>query len=289
MSEAQLAPAHRGTESVQHVEVAWGKRRDSIEYCWIEAGDERAELHAARPRLLVFLHEGLGSLAMWKLFPAELCRALSCRGLVFSRWGYGTSSPRPPEVHWGPQFMHEQARDFLPALFRALQVDTDSEPPWLFGHSDGGSIALIHAALFPARVAGIIAAAPHVNVEPISVASIARTREAYLRGGLRERLARYHLDPDSAFWGWNDIWLDPVFRDWDIEALLPSIRCPVLAVQGVDDEYGTMAHVERIGAAVADSEIVKLPDCGHAPHRDQRDALITAVARFIERRQLAPR
>ena len=275
MSEP-LAKASRSAGPVRFAEVAWGARRDTIEYCWVDGA-------AAGAPLLLFLHEGLGSLAMWKVFPEQLCAASGCRGLVFSRWGYGASSPRPAALRWSPHFMHEQAREFLPAFLETLGIDAARTPPWIYGHSDGASIALIHAASFPERVAGLIVAAPHVFVEPVSVASIARTRAAYLAGDLRTRLARYHADPDSAFWGWNDIWLDPAFRTWNIEALLPSIRCPLLAVQGIDDEYGTLEQIERIGAAVAGAELLKLPDCAHAPHRDQCDSLIAAVTDFLGR------
>ena len=143
------------------------------------------------------------------------------------------------------------------------------DPPWLFGHSDGASIALLYAAAFPERVAGVVAVAPHVFVEDVSVASIEQARDAYAATDLRQRLARYHDDPDSAFCGWNDIWLDPAFRAWNIEDMLPRIRCPVLAVQGEDDEYGTMAQIDAIARRVPQARLLKLPACGHSPHRDQ--------------------
>jgi pimeloyl-ACP methyl ester carboxylesterase len=231
--------------------------------------------------LVIFLHEGLGSIAMWRDFPAKLCEALGRRGLVYSRPGYGKSTPRAPHETWGVDFMHVQARDVLTTLLAALDIDPKRERPWLFGHSDGGSIALIYASLFPDAVAGLIAAAPHIFVEDVSVASIAQTREAFLQTGLRSKLARYHDDVDSAFWGWNDIWLNPEFRAWNIEALLPQIICPLLAIQGVDDEYGTMAQIDGIARAVPQAQLLKLENCGHSPHRDQPQAVIDAVRSFV--------
>ena len=223
-----------------------------IEHRWL------APARRDRP-LMVFLHEGLGSVSAWRDFPDRLVDALGWRGLVYSRPGYGRSTPRPAGRRWAPDFMHRQARALLPALLAALGVDTAAEPPWLFGHSDGGSIALLHAAAFPGRVAGAVVLAPHILVEDVSVASIARAREAYLAGGLRERLARHHDDPDSAFWGWNDIWLDPAFRGWSIGQELAAIACPVLAVQGLDDEYGTLAQIRGIARRCAGARLLELP------------------------------
>ena len=263
---------------------------------WVEAiqGGERIVLEyrtisaAGDAPLVVFLHEGLGSLSAWRDFPDRLCKAGGLRGLLYSRAGYGRSTPRPHHVRWTPEFMHVQAREVLPELLAALEIDTRRSPPWLFGHSDGGSIALIYAATFPDRVAGVIAVAPHLFVEDLSVRSIERARDVYRNTDLRERLARHHADVDSAFWGWNDIWLDPAFRDWNIEALLPSIRCPVLAVQGYDDEYGTMAQIDRIPLGVPRARLLKLASCGHSPHRDQPEALIDAAVGFIAAHSAQP-
>lgn len=232
--------------------------------------------------LVVFLHEGLGSVAMWKDFPDRLCAAGGSggfRGLVYSRPGYGTSTPRAADVRWGADFMHRQAEHVLPALLAALDID---EPPWLFGHSDGGSIALLYAATYPDRAAGLVVMAPHLDVEQGGVDSIAKTRVAYLETDLRDRLARYHADVDSAFWGWNDVWLSEPFSRFDIRARLPSIACPILAIQGYDDQYGTMAHIDGIRDARPDTELVKLERCGHSPHRDRPDDVIAATVRFIE-------
>jgi pimeloyl-ACP methyl ester carboxylesterase len=242
-----------------------------IEYAWVGPATPAAPL-------LVFLHEGLGSLAMWKDFPQQLCAALGCRGLVYSRPGYGRSTPRPAGERWTADFMHQQAQALLPTLLAELRVN---EPYMLFGHSDGGSIALIHAASFAQRVRAAVVLAPHILVEAFGLASIRQARQAYLEGDLRERLARYHDDPDSAFHGWNEIWLSPEFEAWNITGLLPAIRCPLLAMQGEDDVYGTMAQIDGIEAAVPGTRLVKLPGCGHSPHRDQPAAVIEATREFL--------
>ena len=236
---------------------------------------------------MVFLHEGLGSLAMWKDFPSRLCAALGCRGLVYSRPGYGRSTPRAPAERWGVDFMHRQAYSVLPALLTGLEIDCESNPPWLFGHSDGASIALLYAARYPARIAGAILLAPHIMVEDVCIESIEKAREVYLETDLKQRLARYHDDPDSAFWGWNDIWLEPAFRAWNIEAELDAIRCPLLALQGLDDEYGTLEQIHGIARRVDRSEVLELPACGHSPHRDQAERVIEASAGFVARYRTA--
>ena len=250
--------------------VAEEGREVGIEYAWIEAGPAR--------RVLVFLHEGLGSVAMWKDFPARLCDTLGMRGLVYSRPGYGKSTPRASGERWPVDFMTRHAVEVLPALLAALHVPAR---PWLFGHSDGASIALLFAAAFPAAPAGVVALAPHLFVEEVSVRSIDAARAAYLETGLRSRLARYHDEPDSAFFGWNDIWLDPAFRTWNIEREMERIRCPVLAIQGEDDEYGTMAQVDRLAQRVPQARLVKLAQCGHSPQRDQPDRVVHAVVSFV--------
>ena len=253
-----------------------GGRELDIEYAWV------GEARAGAP-LLVFLHEGLGSVSMWRDFPRALCEAVGCRGLVYSRPGYGRSTPRRPEELWDPDFMHRQALELLPAVLDGLGVDVERRPPWLFGHSDGASIALLHAAHAGRRVAGAIVLAPHILVEEISVASIEKARQAYLDTDLRQRLSRHHADPDSAFWGWNRIWLDPRFRDWSIEREIETIACPLLAVQGLDDEYGTLEQIRGIARRVPQARLLELADCGHSPHRDQPRALIEACVEFLGR------
>jgi pimeloyl-ACP methyl ester carboxylesterase len=242
-----------------------------VEHQWI--APERT--HAP---LIVFLHEGLGSLAMWKDFPRRLCGAAQARGLVYSRPGYGQSTPRAADELWAPDFMHQQAHEVLPALLNTLGVN---------GHSDGGSIALLHAARFKQSVAGAVVMAPHILVEALSVASIAKACEAYEQTDLRQRLSRYHDDVDSAFWGWNNIWLDPAFRRWSIEQDIETITCPLLAMQGIDDEYGTLAQVHGIRDHVPHTRLLELNACGHSPQRDQPDAVIAATVAFLE--EHAPR
>ena len=225
---------------------------------------------------LVFLHEGLGSVAMWRDFPARVAHACGCDAVTYSRHGYGRSAPL--EGPRGVRYMHDEALVALPDVLRAAGVVR----PVLVGHSDGGSIALIHAgAGHP--VAGLVLLAPHVFVEDVSIASIAAAGRAFDRTDLRARLARYHDDVDSAFRGWNDIWLHPDFRAWNIEAYLRRIACPVLAIQGEDDEYGTMEQVRRIAAQAPDVDVLALADCRHSPHRDQPEAVIDAITRFVDR------
>ena len=262
-------------QAVEFADLDWGGRSLQIEYQWL--GDE----NAAAP-LLVFLHEGLGSLAMWKDFPQRLCAAIDCRGLIYSRPGYGRSSARPADESWGVDFMHRQAYEVLPELLQELDVDTEDDPPWLLGHSDGASIALLYAARYPQQTGAAIVLAPHILVEDISIQSLQRARSAYLESDLKDALERYHDDPDSAFWGWNDIWLQDAFREWSIEDEIVAICCPVLAVQGVDDEYGTLRQVRGIAQRLQQAEVIELSRCGHSPHRDQPDQLIECVGRFVQ-------
>ncbi len=274
----------------EFVTIDWAGRPVSIEHQWVGAGvGAGVGTHDPQRPLIVFLHEGLGSLSMWRDFPERLCQAANCRGLVYSRPGYGRSTPRAANEAWGLDFMHRQAHEVLPALLDALNVRPDTSTvlntpkPWLFGHSDGGSIALLHAARYGAQLAGAIVLAPHILVEDLSVASIKNTRQAYLATDLRAKLARHHDEPDSAFWGWNNIWLHPPFKQWTIEQEISTITCPLLAVQGLDDEYGTLAQIRGIGQRVPGTELLELAHCGHSPQRDQADALIAAATNFIQR------
>ncbi|PLC04728.1 alpha/beta hydrolase [Variovorax sp. RO1] len=260
--------------AINFATIDWRGRPIRIECQWI------APKRGPDAPLIVFLHEGLGSVAMWKDFPAQVCEAAGARGLVFSRPGYGRSTPRADDEIWDVDFMHRQAHEVLPALFAALKLG--DEKPWLFGHSDGGSISLLYAARFPDKVEGLVVLAPHLFVEDKTVANIEIARTAYRTTDLPARLGRYHDSADSAFWGWNRIWLHPPFRDWNIEAELATIRCPVLAVQGIDDEYGTLAQIRDIAPRVSGTcELLEIPECGHSPHRDQPDRVIVATASFI--------
>lgn len=262
--------------TIAFVDIDWRGRRVRIEHAWLNRGRTDAPL-------IVFLHEGLGSVAMWRDFPQRLCDAAGARGLVYSRPGYGRSTPRDPEEVWDLDFMHRQAHEVLPALLAALDIVPARDRLWLFGHSDGGSIALLYAARFPAALQGAVVLAPHILVEDLSVASIEQARVAYETTELRQRLSKYHDDVDSAFWGWNRIWLHPPFREWSIEEEIRAIRCPLLAVQGLDDEYGTLEQIRGIARRVPTTRLLELPDCGHSPHRDQPEPLLRAVADFLAR------
>jgi len=226
---------------------------------------------------IVLLHEGLGSVSMWRDFPRRVAEVTGHDVLVYSRHGYGRSAPltAPRPV----RFMHDEALVVLPALLDTLEI----RRPILLGHSDGGSIAIIHAGGSGREVAGLVLLAPHVMVEEISVASIAAARVAYAQGDLRARLARHHDDVDGAFRGWNEVWLRPDFRAWTIEEYLPRVTCPVLAIQGEDDEYGTMEQVERIAHAVPGAKVLKLARCGHSPHRDRAEKVLEAIRGFVGR------
>lgn len=239
-----------------------------IEYEWVGAGSG----------VIVFLHEGLGSRAMWRDFPRRLCEAAGMRGLVYSRPGFGRSTPRRA---LDERFLHEQAYDVLPAFLDA--VGMGKERPWLFGHSDGGSIALLHAARFPEADAGIVVVAPHIRVEDVTLRGIREARELYATSDWKSKLARYHDDPDAVFRGWSDLWLTPGFKSWTIEREIEAIRCPVLAAQGVDDEYGTLEQIRGIGRRVPHAQLLELPG-GHSPQREHPEALIAASVEFMRSR-----
>jgi pimeloyl-ACP methyl ester carboxylesterase len=248
------------------------------EHALVEVGGHRIEVRTiagdAGRAPLVFLHEGLGSVAMWRGFPARVAELTGCPAVVYSRYGYGASDVLA--APFGVDYMHREARETLPELLAKLGI----ERPILVGHSDGASIALIYAGSgHPVR--GLVAMAPHVFVEGLSVRSIEAAKVAFETTDLAEKLARYHADARRAFYGWNDIWLHPDFRRWNIEPLLPAIRCPVLAIQGRDDEYGTMAQVDAIAAQVGGPcEVLRLDDCRHSPHREQHDRTLEAVVAF---------
>lgn len=235
---------------------------------------EAQELDGTEPAL-VLLHEGLGSVKLWRGLPDTLHQLTGTRILAFSRFGHGDSDP-PPRPRT-PTFMHEEALEVLPAVLRAAGIE---EPPILVGHSDGASIALIHASEH--AVAGLALMAPHVFVEQICVDAISETREAFRNGGLRERMARHHRDPDAAFNGWCDVWLNPDFRDWNLEALLPRIQAPALLVQGRDDEYGTLAQIDAVERGLGGTSERLILSGGHSPHLEHPDEVPAAIAAFIE-------
>ena len=226
---------------------------------------------------VVFLHEGLGSVSLWRDFPERLCTEVNCRGLVYSRRGYGDSSPitgkRPV------RFMHDEALEVLPQVLSHFGI----ENPFLFGHSDGASIAVIYAGAKCGPLRGLVLEAPHVFVETKCTAAIALTHQTYETTNLGERLAKYHgANTDAAFRTWTDVWLRPEFLDWNIEEYLKPITVPALVIQGEDDEYGTLEQVERVSRQLSGpAEMLVLPKCGHSPHRDQPDAVLKATKNFV--------
>ncbi len=274
---------------VEFVELPGAAGSARIEYQWLvpnrdaqATGDAAATGQGGAP-LIVFLHEGLGSVAMWRAFPQQLCDAAGGRGLVYSRPGHGRSTPSAAATDFAVDYMHEQAHTLLPALLQALHVDPQAQPLYLLGHSDGGSITLLYAAAFPTLLTGAIVLAPHILVEDIAVASIAEAATTYRETDMGSRLARYHDDADAMFWRWNRIWRDPAFKAWSIEAHLTNLRVPVLAVQGLGDEYGTLEQIRGIARRHPDTEPLELPDCGHSAHRDQPDRVMAAAVRFMRR------
>lgn len=252
---------------------------------FVEAGGHQLEVveypaHQTGRPPLVFLHEGLGSVSLWRDFPAQIALATGCRTIVYSRYGYGQSdvlaAPRRPD------YMHYEALVVLPELLRRL----DLVCPVLIGHSDGGSIALIHGGDAHADCAGIAVMAPHLFVEERSVDGIGNTVFDFEKTDLQKKLARHHRDARRAFYGWADIWRSQEFRSWNIESCLPGLHCPVLAIQGEDDEYAGMAHIDRIAELATNApevDLLKLADCRHSPHRDQAEAVAAALTAFVER------
>lgn len=238
---------------------------------------ERRDTH--KPTL-VFLHEGIGCVSRWRDFPRAVAEATACRAIVYSRLGYGQSDPvtRPRPL----DFMHDEARGALPELLAKEGI----EDAILIGHSDGASISLIHTSEDGRRVRALVTIAPHVFVEPVCVEAIQRMREDYFDPAtdVKRKLARHHADVDGAFLGWADAWLDPEFRKWDLTGLLPAVKVPVLVIQGERDEYGTVAQVDAVCKGISGpSEPVMLPDCGHVPQRDQREATLAAIVGFVVR------
>ena len=250
---------------MKHIQVN-GLRLEYREWPAAEAG---------RPPLLL-LHEGLGCVAMWRDFPEQLAAATGCRVIAWSRAGYGHSDPyaEARTAH----YLHREALEALPALLAALAI----ERPVLVGHSDGASIALMFAGAFPEVPQALVLMAPHEFVEEETLAGILAARTAWTATDLPRKLARYHADAPRVFRDWNDTWLAPAFRDWNIEAFLRTIRCPLVAIQGEEDEYATMRQVDVIAETVPGSELLKLPRCGHSPHRDQPGAVLAAIGRLLQ-------
>ena len=238
----------------------------------IEVATWNADAHELTPILL--LHEGLGSVGLWRDFPDRLATTTGRRVVAFSRHGHGRSG-RPPQPRT-PAFFHSEALDVLVELTDRLEI----EDPILVGHSDGASIALIHAAAHP-TIPAVVLMAPHVFVEPVTLDSIRGTRDRYRDGDLRSRMQRHHDDVDAAFWGWCDVWLDPEFERWDLDAEIDALRSPTLLIQGADDPYGSLEQVRRIDAgAPAETQIAVVPG-GHSPHLEQPELVLARIGEFL--------
>jgi pimeloyl-ACP methyl ester carboxylesterase len=238
--------------------------------------------HARRGRadagpVLVFLHEGLGCIELWRDFPAALVEATRLEGLVYDRWGHGRSDPLT--VRRTPRYLHDEAFESLPEVLTQCGV----EDAVLIGHSDGGTIALLYGAKYPKGVRGIITEAAHVFVEDVTVKGIRETVKTYETTDLKEKLARCHgNNTDTLFCAWADTWLAPEFGTWNVESYLPQVVCPLLVIQGEDDEYATRAQVDAIAGQVSGpARPLLVPSCGHAPHRQARDTVLKEMTEFI--------
>jgi pimeloyl-ACP methyl ester carboxylesterase len=228
--------------------------------------------------LLVFLHEGLGSIAQWKDFPALLCEKTHCPALLYDREGYGKSSEYKSTNDW--DYLHIQARNVLPEIFKQLEIEHYNKI--LIGHSDGGSIAIIHAGSFPEKISGVITEASHQFIEDISVEGIRETVKLFEEEKLKEWLSKYHGDKTGTmFHGWADTWLRDGFQHWNIEEYVKKIKIPFLAIQGKDDQYGSYAQLESIKKYSPKAEINYIPNCGHAPHIQLKQEMLQLMSEFI--------
>lgn len=262
--------------AVSFVEIEWQGQCLLIEHQIIEPKQTKNN------DCIVFLHEGLGSVSMWKDFPTQLCNALGMRGLVYSRPGYGQSSSLSKSANWDAQFMHLQAKEILPTLLNSLDITGQLHPRLhLLGHSDGASIAIIFASLFPELCKSLIVLAPHIMVEDITLAGITQARQSYESGQLQKALAKHHQQAALCFESWSSIWLCPTFKSWDISHEVSQLQCPVLAIQGLQDQYGTMRQIDQIKEFHPDTILLKLPQCGHSPHKDQSASVIQACSHFF--------
>lgn len=260
--------------------MAW----QSNETFWLDVAGQRLEARAwghspDDAPTLVLLHEGLGSVAQWKDFPHRLSQATGFGVLAYSRAGYGHSSavklPRPLD------YMTREAVDVLPGVLNSIGFRRGA----LLGHSDGASIAAIYAGTAQDfRVRGVCMIAPHFFTEPVGLAAIAEAKTAFETADLRQRLAKYHADPDIAFRGWNDAWLDPGFEDWNIEEVIAYFRVPALVIQGREDPYGTLAQIEALEHGIySPLDTLILDDCKHAPHIEYPDQTLAEIASFVSR------
>ncbi|MBL7180504.1 MAG: alpha/beta hydrolase [Pseudomonadota bacterium] len=232
--------------------------------------------------MLVFLHEGLGCIELWRDFPETVCVSTGCAGLVYDRKGYGGSDAY--KGPWPLDYLHKESQTYLPGLLQACDITKAV----LIGHSDGGTIGLMTVAMHGERICGVITEAAHIFVEDITLEGIRRAVKAFESTELKDKLARYHGEnTETVFRRWADRWLSPEFYDWNIKDYLPRITCPLLVLQGQDDEYGTAAQVEGIAALVSGPVATKLiADCGHVPHFQAKETVLDEVTRFIKARIL---
>jgi pimeloyl-ACP methyl ester carboxylesterase len=240
----------------------------ALETRWVEAEPESAST-------IVLLHDALGSATVWKDFPERLAEETGSNVLVYSRCGHGDSESLSDERTI--DYIHYEGEVVLPELLERFQISS----PLLLGHSDGASIAITYAGKYHDRVSGLILMAPHVFVEDVTVRGVVEAGTAYRNANLKQKLSRYHRDPDGIFHAWHNMWIDPHFRDWSIESYLPSICCPVLLLQGEHDDYGTVAQLEAIKSHLPESEMFLLQGCGHSPYREKPEATLHRIAQFI--------
>jgi pimeloyl-ACP methyl ester carboxylesterase len=261
--------------NLQQIAIALDGRTVTLEYEWISSRRLDAPL-------IVFLHEGLGSAAIWGQWPRSLCAAAGCRGLVFSRYGYGHSTARPAAGQgWPVDYMEREAREHLPALLAALGIDVARERPFILGHSDGATIALLYAATFPAHARAVVVLAPHVFIEHVARERIARLHASRPDGQLAAHLASLHGDPAGVFQGWSNCWLSAAFSDWSIAETIQGIASPLLAIQGKQDQFGTLEQLVEIQRRVPHAELLVLDDCRHVPHEEHPHATLSAVTVFL--------
>ncbi len=249
-------------------------RGQSLAVQWLR---QEAPADPNRP-VLVFLHEALGCIDLWRDFPAALCRLTGCDGFVYDRQGHGRSAPLAGRRSL--DYLNAESWEVLPAVLAAQRIGR----PLLIGHSDGGTIALLYASRFGGKCAGLVTMAAHVFVDEVTLAGIHGARNAYRRTGLRERLAKYHGEKtDALFAAWAETWCASGFRSWNILPLLPDVRCPVLTIQGLEDPYGTEAQLDRIARGVGGiAQRLLIPGCGHLPHIQTPRAMLEAIQRFLE-------
>ncbi|MGF1586975.1 MAG: alpha/beta fold hydrolase [Bacteroidales bacterium] len=255
---------------IEHLEIG----SHNLAYQWIN----NESYNPAKP-VIVFLHEGLGCMQMWKDFPVRLCSMTGCRGLMYDRYGYGESAriEQPREN----DFLYHEAAVILPELLAKLNI---TEPAYFFGHSDGGTISLIYAALHPSKAAAIVAEASHIFIEPVTLRGIKQAINAYKNDCLKEKLEKYHGDKtDSMFYSWANVWTSEETAGWSIELILPEITSPVLAIQGEDDNYGTQLQTEIISTTInGPGKVLHIPECGHIPHHEKRDIVLDNTAGFFQ-------